>query len=616
MTDTENKHNLPQGGNEPAEDQKSEGKSHGDKRDQDHEKSGDPGKRRDHSSEDPFSEESGQENGAPLDDNEDDNGDNSGSEHDKDKRNDEDAVHGKGKSRKENTDNETSEDGRSDVNKSQKDQKEDNPSDEPTLWNFSKLNDLFAKSADIKVQMHRLSKSNPYSEIVLVFADGLCESSLIGKVILPELYDMYEKDGLPSKKGELLAGKLPLSVLKHNAPSSAVEEAVFQGSVVLFFPHTNELYTMDISNMPKRTPEESTTEISVKGPKDGFTEDISTNVALIRKRIRSTTLCNETFVMGTRTRTRVSLLYVEDIISPKLLEEVKKRMSKIDMDGLYTASQLEELLSDSKYSLLPLIDFTGRPDYAVSALINGRFVIIVDGNPMVLTGPGSLSLLMKSPEDIHFNYIYVSFVRLIRVLSLVLSVALPGFWVALTAFHQDQLPYRMMATISVTRLGLPFSAQMELFLLLLLFEIFREAGIRLPSTIGQTLTVIGGLIIGDASIRAGLVSPSSVVVGAITTVTGATLVNQSLTSVISVIRFGLFLVASFLGMYGLILGLILLLVYVSRLRTFGESYLAPVSPFRFKDFINSVIRLPWDKVKSRTSFLNPKDPDHQGESPT
>lgn len=616
MTDTENKHNLPQGGNEPAEDQKSEGKSHGDKRDQDHEKSGDPGKRRDHSSEDPSSEESGQENGAPLDDNEDDNGDNSGSEHDKDKRNDEDAVHGKGKSRKENTDNETSEDGRSDVNKSQKDQKEDNPSDEPTLWNFSKLNDLFAKSADIKVQMHRLSKSNPYSEIVLVFADGLCESSLIGKVILPELYDMYEKDGLPSKKGELLAGKLPLSVLKHNAPSSAVEEAVFQGSVVLFFPHTNELYTMDISNMPKRTPEESTTEISVKGPKDGFTEDISTNVALIRKRIRSTTLCNETFVMGTRTRTRVSLLYVEDIISPKLLEEVKKRMSKIDMDGLYTASQLEELLSDSKYSLLPLIDFTGRPDYAVSALINGRFVIIVDGNPMVLTGPGSLSLLMKSPEDIHFNYIYVSFVRLIRVLSLVLSVALPGFWVALTAFHQDQLPYRMMATISVTRLGLPFSAQMELFLLLLLFEIFREAGIRLPSTIGQTLTVIGGLIIGDASIRAGLVSPSSVVVGAITTVTGATLVNQSLTSVISVIRFGLFLVASFLGMYGLILGLILLLVYVSRLRTFGESYLAPVSPFRFKDFINSVIRLPWDKVKSRTSFLNPKDPDHQGESPT
>ncbi|GIO53456.1 spore germination protein [Paenibacillus cineris] len=616
MTDTENKHNMPQGSNEPAEDQKSEGHPHGDKRDQDHEKSGDQGKRRDHSSEDPSSEESGQENGAPLDDTEDDNEDNSGSEHDKDKRNDEDAEHGKGKSRKENTDNETSEDGQTDDNKSQKDQKDDNPSEDPTLWNFSKLNDLFAKSADIKVQMHRLSKSNPYSEIVLVFADGLCESSQIGKVILPELYDMYEKDGLPSKKGELLAGKLPLSALKHNAPSSEVEEAVFQGSVVLFLPHTNELYTMDISSMPKRTPEESTTEISVKGPKDGFTEDISTNVALIRKRLRSTTLCNETFIMGRRTRTRVSLLYIDDIISPKLLEEVKKRMSKIDMDGLYTASQLEELLSDSKYSLLPLIDFTGRPDYAVSSLINGRFVIIVDGNPMALTGPGSLSLLMKSPEDIHFNYIYVSFVRLIRVLSLVLSVALPGFWVAMTAFHQDQLPYRMLATISVTRLGLPFSAQMELFLLLLLFEIFREAGIRLPTTIGQTLTVIGGLIIGDAAIRAGLVSPSSVVVGAITTVTGATLVNQSLTSVISVIRFTLFLIASFLGMYGLILGLILLLIYVSRLRTFGESYLAPVSPFRFKDFINSVIRLPWDKVKSRTSFLNPQDPDHQGESPT
>ncbi|OZB98256.1 spore germination protein [Paenibacillus sp. XY044] len=619
MTDIEHKNDLPQGGHETADDQKSGGHSHDEnigKHSQKREKSEDQDNRRDNSSEDQASEEAGQENGAPLADNEDDNGGNSGSERDRDKKNDENTKHGKGKRKSEDTDEKTGEQGKSDDNKSQTDHPDDNASDEPTLWNYSKLNDLFSKSADIKVQMHRLSKSNPYSEIVLVFADGLCESSLIGKVILPELYDMYEKDGLPSKKGELLSGKLPLNLLKPNAPSSEVEEAVFQGSVVLFLPHTNELYTMDISNMPKRTPEESTTEISVKGPKDGFTEDISTNVALIRKRIRSTTLCNETFIMGRRTRTRVSLLYVQDIISPKLLEEVKKRMANIDIDGLYTASQLEELLSDSKYSLLPLIDFTGRPDYAVSSLINGRFVIIVDGNPMVLTGPGSLSLLLKSPEDIHFNYIYVSFVRLIRVLSLVLSVALPGFWVALTAFHQDQLPYRMMATISVTRLGLPFSAQMELFLLLLLFEIFREAGIRLPSTIGQTLTVIGGLIIGDASIRAGLVSPSSVVIGAITTVTGATLVNQSLSSIISVIRFGLFMISSFLGMYGLILGLILLLVYVSRLRTFGMSYLAPVSPFQFKDFVNSVIRLPWDKIKFRTSFLNPKDPDHQGESPT
>ncbi|PQP89394.1 spore germination protein, partial [Paenibacillus sp. AR247] len=503
MTDTENKNYLPQGDHDPSDDRKEESHAHNGnsgKQSQERGKNRDQGKRSGNSP-DQAPEETGEENGEPLSDNPEDN------------RNVSDSEQGNNQRKNGDTDDKTSESTNSDDNNPQKGSSDDDSSDEPRLWNFSRLNDLFAKSADIKVQMHRLSKSNPYSEIVLVFADGLCESSLLGKVILPELYDMYEKDGLPSKKGELLAGKLPLSLLKTNAPSSAIEEAVFQGSVVLFLPHTNELYTMDISNMPKRTPEESTTEISVKGPKDGFTEDISTNVALIRKRIRSTTLCNETFVMGRRTRTRVSLLYIEDIISPKLLEEVKKRMSKIDMDGLYTASQLEELLSDSKYSLLPLIDFTGRPDYAVSSLINGRFVIIVDGNPMVLTGPGSLSLLMKSPEDIHFNYIYISFVRLIRVLSLVLSVALPGFWVALTAFHQDQLPYRMMATISVTRLGLPFSAQMELFLLLLLFEIFREAGIRLPTTIGQTLTVIGGLIIGDAAIRAGLVSPSSVVVG-------------------------------------------------------------------------------------------------------
>ncbi|KHF32174.1 Spore germination protein XA [Paenibacillus sp. P1XP2] len=169
---------------------------------------------------------------------------------------------------------------------------------------------------------------------------------------------------------------------------------------------------------------------------------------------------------------------------------------------------------------------------------------------MALIGPGTLSLQMKSPEDVHFNYIYVSFVRLIRILSLLISIGLPSFWVALAAFHQDQIPFRLMATISTARLGLPLSAQMELFLLLILLEIFREAGIRLPSTIGQTLTVIGGLIIGDAAIRAGLVSPSSVVVGAITAVASATLVNQTLSTAVSVIRFGLFFASSILACTG------------------------------------------------------------------
>ncbi|MEC0242313.1 spore germination protein [Paenibacillus dokdonensis] len=484
------------------------------------------------------------------------------------------------------------------------------------IWTLQKIKTVFSKSSDVIIRNYRMEQNSASSDVVLAYASGLADSNQISLVVLPELEKLYQKTGYCIQQDNELYGRLPLVLLEEPVSSQALEDTIFQGGLVLFFPHTNELYSMDISNVPKRAPEESTVEISIKGPKDGFTEDYVTNVALIRKRIRSNSLCCEESIMGRRTRTKVGLLYFEDIISPKILEEVRKRLSKIDIDGLYTINQLEELLSDSKYSLFPLLDFTGRPDYVISCLLSGRFVIVIDGNPMVLIGPGSLALLMKSPEDVHFNYIYVSFVRLIRGISLILSIVLPSFWVALAAFHQDQIPFRLMATISTARLGLPLSAQMELFLLLLLLEIFREAGVRLPSSIGQTLTVIGGLIIGDAAIRAGLVSPSSVVVGAITAVMGATLVNQTLSAVVSVIRFGLFFVSSILGMYGMILGLILLLAYMARLRTFGIPYLAPLSPLMPQDFLESILRAPWKLLRKKPTLLDTIDSDHQGENPT
>ncbi|MWV45787.1 spore germination protein [Paenibacillus sp. HJL G12] len=487
---------------------------------------------------------------------------------------------------------------------------------ESTLWTLQKIKKLFIKSSDVVIRKYRIKKDEPASDVVLIYTTGLADSSKISLVVLPELEEMYHDTGYSSQQGDVMYGKLPLVQFKSPITDQALEDMVYQGELVLFFPHNNDLYSMDISSIPKRSPEESSVEISIKGPKDGFTEDYVTNIALIRKRVRSNSLCCEESILGKRTRTKVALMYFDDIISPEILDEVRKRLSKIDIDGLYSINQLEELLADSKYSLFPLLDFTGRPDYVMTCLLSGRFVMIIDGNPMVLIGPGTLSLLMKSPEDVHFNYIYVSFVRLIRGLSLLLSIILPSFWVALAAFHQDQIPFRLMATIATARLGLPLSAQMELFLLLVLLEIFREAGVRLPKSIGQTLTVIGGLIIGDAAIRSGFVSPSSVVVGSITAVAGATLVNQTLSSVASTIRFGLFFVSSFLGMYGLILGIILLLVYISRLRTFGIPYLAPLSPMLPKDILESLLRVPWKSLKKRPTSLKTVDSDHHGENPS
>jgi len=482
-----------------------------------------------------------------------------------------------------------------------------------SVWNKQKLSDLFKKTSDVILQSFHFKDENTTCEIMLIYSGGLCDGAQIVHTVLPELNQMFGRDHFHNLLMEGAVGALPLIRFNKDVSQEEIVEPVFEGNLLIMFKDNNALFKLNISSIPERSPEESSTEISIKGPKDGFVETYAINIALVRKRIRSTSLCCETIMLGKRTRTKVALMYIDDILSPKILEELRHRIQKIDVDGLFSINQLEEALSDTKYPLFPLLDSTGRPDFAVNALLAGRFVVIIDGNPLALIGPATFALVLKSPEDVHFGFQYVSFVRMIRLFSFWMSILLPGLWVALTAFHQDQIPFQLMATIASSREGLPFNAQLEMFILLLLLEIFREAGVRLPTSIGQTLTVIGALVIGDAAIRAGLVSPSVVIVGSITAVMGVTLVNQTLSSIVSVLRIVIFLISSFIGMYGLILAMILLLFYMSRIKSFGVPYLTPISPPNFKDMLKAYLRLPWSKMRNRPDGLDPIDPDHQKE---
>lgn len=479
-------------------------------------------------------------------------------------------------------------------------------------WDKQKLKALILHSADVQFQEYRFDEGRS-AEVILIYNGGLCDASQIAKVVLPELESLSQRQRLSELQMDHLFIPLPLTVIEATASQEQLFEYINQGDLLLLFTQTNLLLKMCIARIPDRTPEESSTEISIIGPRDGFVEDIVVNVALIRKRIRSHSLCYETFTLGRRTRTKVGLLYFSDIISPDVLNEVRKRINKIDVDGLQSINQLEQKIADKPYTMLPLFDYTGRPDKAVTNLLNGRFVILVDGNPMVLIGPATFLLLLKSPEDIYFSFQYISFARLIRGISFLFSVLLPGVWVALTSFHPDQIPYRLMATIATARIGLPFSGQIEMFILLMLLEIFREAGLRLPSNIGQTLTVVGGLIIGDASIRAGFVSPSVIVVGAIVSVTGATLVSQNLGGAVSILRFVFFFISAVFGMFGLIVSFVLFIGYMSRLSSFGVPYMSPLSPPVFKEMARAVIRLPWRLYRKRPEDLNTVDSDKQRE---
>ncbi|HFJ9381711.1 spore germination protein [Bacillus paranthracis] len=340
-------------------------------------------------------------------------------------------------------------------------------------------------------------------------------------------------------------------------------------------------------------------------------EEVGVNVALIRKRIKSTSMVYETKKVGVRTKTTVAILYMRDIVDPKIVQDVKNKLDDLHIDGAFSATQLEELMEPTK-ALFPLMGYTGRADFTVNCMLNGRVALIVDGTPAALIAPANLFLLVKAPEDIHFTALAATFGQTLRLLGLSVSLLLPAFFVAILSYHQDQLPYYLLATLGINRLGIPFDVAVEMFIALLFLEILREAGIRLPSAVGSTVTVVGGLILGDAAIRAGSLSPGIVVIGAITQIFGSTLSSLSLAGTISTLRFFLFILSATLGIYGFFLGLFIVLSHLASLRSCGLPYLAPISP-PFKDLANALFRLPWPWRNTRPDMLKTRDSTRQGD---
>lgn len=429
-------------------------------------------------------------------------------------------------------------------------------------------------------------------EATIVYCKTLCDSKWVDKVIT-DLLQLYSITGLETRESIKQVTSFPYNLLEKDQVHQ-IELAVLTGNIVVWFTHLEFGVSIPAQRMLSRQTEESNIEVSVRGPKNGFVEDIDINVGLIRKRLPDPSLCYETYIVGSKSKTKVGLLYSSEKITVSILDDIQQRLSSLEnhVEELNSATQLDELILDQRNSLFPLTSYTGRADFAATSILRGRFVIVIDGLPGATIAPATLTMLLKTAEDTHLNFLSTTFGRLLRFFSLAISIFLPSFYVALTCFHQDQLPFPLLSTISLTRMGIPFSIPIEVLIILVLMDIFREAGYRLPSPIGQTITVVGGLIIGDAAIRAGLTSPTIVVVGAVSIVTGATLINQTLTGTVSVLRYFNLLLASFLGMYGFMLSFLLVLVYLSGLTSFGVPYLSPVSPINLKDVVRTIVLLP------------------------
>lgn len=481
---------------------------------------------------------------------------------------------------------------------------------EPTLPELREetFRELFSSSSDVLFDKIYIGETESPIPVLIFYCSGMADISLLNEGILEKLNKMMQLDEKidAEKVINKLKPLIDLTKVTIDSELNSVQQLIFSGNALLFIPSTQELFSINLSNVPNRQPEESSFEVSVRGPRDGFVEDLSMNTALIRKRLKTKTLAYEDFIVGRRSQTQVALMYMDDIINKELVKNVRSKINSLDIDILVSSQQLEELITNSKYSIFPLTHYTSRPDFVVEALNQGRFILIVDGMPTIIVAPSTLLLQIKTAEDSNLPFLFVSLERLLRFMGLGITVLLPGFWISISAFNIEQVPFPLLATITLSRLGLPLSATMEFILMLILFELFRESGVRLPKAVGQTVAVVGGLIVGDAAIRAGLTSQTMLVVTAVTSVASYTLVNQSLTGAVTVLRMFVLLLSCIYGIYGLIIGFLSIVTLLSRLDSFGVSYIGGMNPLRITKILDSFIKRPWNSISKRSLAADDK----------
>lgn len=475
----------------------------------------------------------------------------------------------------------------------------------PRKGYFSKktFEDLFKNNPDVNLQTFSFDQHL----VTFVTCEGMVDEKMINNVIYERFVRFFDKHEQQTLSENDIMSSLYVPAIQRIKTTEKVITEVFFGKLLVLFHNEQLLFSIDIADRPQRTPEETSTEISIKGPRDDFIEDIHTNIALIRKRLRTNSLAIKKYEVGKRTQTQVAVLYIDDIIDPEIISNIDRRIRQIDIDGIYNGTQLKELLSERAFSIFPTYHYSGRPDFAVQSLLSGRFLILVDGVQYIIIAPVNLTFILKTAEDSENMYIFNSFERLVRLVGLIIAIFLPGFWVALSSFHQDQIPIVFLGTIIESRRGVPLPAPVEAMLMLLLFEFFREAGLRLPIAIGSTLSVVGGLIIGDAAIRAGLSSPLMIVLIATSSVATYTLVSMSLHGIVSILRYFVIICSSFVGLFGFFVSIFLIVLSVANIQSYGVRYLSIPENINFKETLKTIFRLPESKYEMRPSFLRTKD---------
>lgn len=472
------------------------------------------------------------------------------------------------------------------------------------LQNKEIVKNILKDCGDIVYKEFRVGEEQKL-ELMVVYTDGMINPDRLNDSVLGPL--MVEVREVPPEMPKFIErvyellryGSIPSSELKEIDDIDDAVTAILTGDSVLFIDGTEKIIVIGTKGWPARGVAEPSTESVIRGPRDGFTETYRMNTAMVRRRIRDPKLKLKQKQIGRRSKTDVGIFYVEDIAMPELLEEVERRLDTIDIDGILDSGYIEQLIEDNSMSPFPQVRTTERPDEIAASVLEGRIAILVDNSPYALVVPTTLNTLFHSPEDHYDRWILSTVLRVIRFFAGILSLVLPSLYIAVTAYDPGILPTKLVLSIAASREGVPFPALIEALLMEFTLELLREAGIRLPVAIGSTIGIVGGLVIGQAAVEAGIVSPIMVIIVAVTAISSFAIPGYSLSVGFRLMRFLLMILAGILGLYGIELGVIFVLCHLVRLKSFGVPYLSPYVAFEPKDLKDSIIRAPLYNMERR-----------------
>ncbi|KJF25473.1 hypothetical protein TZ02_18635 [Clostridium aceticum] len=440
--------------------------------------------------------------------------------------------------------------------------------------------------------------------MTLLYIENMINQDLLNDQILEPL--MREKrflEDVPITTSMLIEKVLPAVGINKNNNFHELLIALLSGKSLLLIDTIPEALIIESRGAVERGVEEPSTEQILRGSRESFVENIKNNIALIRKRIYNPSLSVEYFLAGKKTETDIAIVYLKDMAQPKVVEEIRKKLKNINEEKIITSSHVEQIIEEHKWSIFPQMLATERPDKVVGSILEGRIAIITNGTPFVLLVPVTIGMFFNAFDDYSERVIITSALRIMRYISYLIATTLPALYMALTAYHPGMLPTSLVLYITGTRVGLPFPFLAEILFMEFTLEALLEASVRLPKPVGQTIGIVGGLVIGQAVVQAGLVSPIVVIIVALTAITSFTLPNYTFSLSNRILRIYFIVASAIWGLYGIVVFWLILLIHLASIESFGIRYLSDFSPYRLDKLKDTLIKAPTDLINETPPTL-------------